>query len=145
MKARQFYQKAATKLAALKEVPPLLIRLVLAYGFYKPATMKWGDLGSITGWFESIGIPFPELNAYLVASTEMAAVILLPLGVATRLIAIPLMFIMVVAIITVHMGNGFDAGNNGFEIPLYYFIMLSVLLLSGPGKYSIDKLISKKN
>lgn len=144
MKALKFYQKAATKLETLKDVPPLLIRLVLAYGFYGPATMKWGNINGIAEWFAGMGIPFPGLNAYLAASTEMAAVILLPLGLATRFISIPLMFTMVVAIVTVHLGNGFEAGNNGFEIPLYYLIMLTVLLFSGPGKYSVDNLLSKK-
>lgn len=144
MKALKFYQKAVTKLGKLKDVPPLLIRLVLAYGFYGPATMKWGNISGIAEWFAGMGIPFPGLNAYLAASTEMAAVILLPLGLATRLISIPLMFTMVVAIVTVHLGNGFEAGNNGFEIPLYYFIMLAVLLFSGPGKFSVDDLLSKK-
>ena len=144
MKALKFYQNAATKLEKLKDVPPLLIRLVLAFGFYGPATMKWGNITGIAEWFAGMGIPFPGLNAYLAASTEMAAVILLPLGLATRLISIPLLFTMVVAIVTVHLGNGFEAGNNGFEIPLYYFIMLTVLLFSGPGKYSIDNLLAKR-
>ena len=144
MKALKFYQNAAEKLENLKDVPPLLIRLVLAYGFYGPATMKWGNISGIAEWFAGMGMPFPGLNAYLAASTEMAAVIFLPLGLATRLISIPLLFTMVVAIVTVHLGNGFEAGNNGFEIPLYYFIMLTVLLFSGPGKYSIDNLLAKK-
>ena len=144
MKALKFYQNAATKLENLKDVPPLLIRLVLAYGFYGPATMKWGNISGIAEWFAGMGIPFPGLNAYLAASTEMAAVILLPLGLATRFISIPLLFTMVVAIVTVHLGNGFEAGNNGFEIPLYYLIMLTVLLFTGPGKFSIDNLLSKK-
>lgn len=144
MKALRIYQKTVASLEKLKDIPPLLIRLVLAYGFYKPATMKWSDIDSIASWFESMGIPLPGLNAYLSASTEMAAVILLPLGLATRLISIPLLFTMVVAIVTVHLGNGFEAGNNGFEIPLYYIIMLIVLLFSGPGKYSIDNLLAKK-
>ena len=144
MKALKFYQNAATKLENLKDVPPLLIRFILAYGFYGPATMKWGNISGIAEWFAGMGIPFPGLNAYLAASTEMAAVILLPLGLATRFISIPLLFTMIVAIVTVHLGNGFDAGNNGFEIPLYYLIMLTVLLFSGPGKYSVDNLLSKK-
>ena len=116
----------------------------MAYGFYGPATMKWGNISGIAEWFAGMGIPFPGLNAYLAASTEMAAVILLPLGLATRFISIPLLFTMVVAIVTVHLGNGFEAGNNGFEIPLYYLIMLTVLLFTGPGKFSIDNLLSKK-
>lgn len=144
MKAIELYRKASNKLNSLNDVSLLFLRLVLAYGFYKPATMKWGNINGIAEWFGSLGIPLPELNAYLAASTEMAAVILLPLGLATRIISIPLMFTMVVAIVTVHWGNGFNAGDNGFEIPLYYLLMLFVLLANGAGKISVDHLLTKK-
>jgi len=110
MKFIQLYQNFVSSLRKLKDIPLLLSRLVLAYGFYIPATTKWGNMNGIAEWFGSMGIPFPVLNAYLAASTEMAAVILLPLGLATRFISIPLMITMVVAIITVHLGHGFEAG-----------------------------------
>jgi len=122
----------------------LLLRLVLAYGFYSPAKMKWNDIGAIADWFESMNYPLPTLNAYLASITEAAGVILLFLGFATHFISIPLMFVMLVAIFTVHFSNGFEAGNNGFEIPLYYLIMLFTLFVFGGGKYSIDSLIRKK-
>lgn len=122
----------------------LLLRLVLAYGFYNPAKMKWNDVGAIASWFESMNYPLPTLNAYLAAITEAAGVILLFLGFATRFISIPLMFVMLVAILTVHFSNGFEAGDNGFEIPLYYLLMLFTLFVFGGGKYSIDSLIRKK-
>ncbi len=144
MKIIQMYQKATNWLTNLKDIPLLFIRLILAYGFYMPAMMKWGNISGIAEWFGSIGIPFPTLNAYLVASTEMGAVILLPLGLATRIISIPLMITMLVAILTVHFSNGFEAGNNGFEIPLYYLLMLFVLLINGAGKFSVDHLISRR-
>ena len=48
---------------------------------------------------------------------------------------------MLVAIVTVHLGNGFEAGSNGFEIPLYYLLMLFALLINGAGKISLDNLI----
>jgi len=91
-----------------------------------------------------MGIPFPTLNAYMAATTEISGVILLTLGLATRLISIPLMVTMIVAIVTVHLGNGFEAGNNGFEIPLYYLLMLFALLVNGAGKFSLDHLMAKK-
>ncbi|MDZ7742258.1 MAG: DoxX family protein [Bacteroidota bacterium] len=144
MKAIEIYRKASKQLNNLNDLSLMLLRLVLAYGFYKPATMKWGNISGIAEWFGSIGIPLPTLNAYLAATTEMAAVILLPLGLATRIISIPLMFTMVVAIVTVHWGNGFNAGDNGFEIPLYYMLMLFVLLANGAGKFSIDYLLAKR-
>ena len=144
MKIIQLYQSATQWLTSLKDIPLLFFRLILAYGFYMPAMMKWGNISGIAEWFGSLGIPFPTLNAYLAASTEMAAVILLPLGLATRIISIPLIITMIVAIVTVHLGNGFEAGNNGFEIPFYYMLMLFALLVNGAGKISLDNLISRR-
>ena len=144
MKIIKMYQNITERLSDLKDIPLLLSRLILAYGFYVPATMKWSNINGIAEWFGSIGIPMPTLNAYLAASTEMAGVILLPLGLATRFISIPLMFTMLVAIVTVHLGNGFEAGNNGFEIPLYYFLMLFALLINGGGKISLDHLFERR-
>lgn len=144
MKALQFYKNISNKLDGLRDLPPLFFRLILAYGFYTPAMMKWGNINSIAEWFGSIGIPLPTLNAYLAASTEMAAVILLPLGLATRFLSVPLIITMIVATITVHGGNGFEAGNNGFEIPIYYMLMLFALLTNGAGKFSLDHLFSSK-
>jgi putative oxidoreductase len=106
--------------------------------------MKWGNISGIAEWFGSMGIPLPMLNAYMAATTEMAAVILLPLGLATRLISIPLIITMIVAIVTVHLGNGFEAGSNGFEIPLYYILMLFALLINGAGKISLDNVIKRR-
>lgn len=128
----------------LKDLHLLLIRLILAYGFYNPAKMKWMNINSIIDWFSSLGIPFPGLSAYLSATTEITGVILLTVGLANRIISIPLIIVMIVAIITVHINNGFEAGNNGFEIPLYYILLLLVILIYGAGKFSFDYFISKK-
>lgn len=144
MKILEMYRNTTDKLDKLQDIPLLFLRLILAYGFYMPAMMKWGNINGIIEWFDGMGIPMPTLNAYLAATTEMAAVILLPLGLATRILSIPLIITMVVAIVTVHLGNGFNAGDNGFEIPLYYILMLLVLLISGGGRISLDHLIKKR-
>lgn len=122
----------------------LLLRFILAYGFYEPAKTKWQDISSVAEWFKDINIPMPTINAYLSASFEMLGVILLVLGLFTRWITLPLMFIMLVAIYTVHWENGFSAGDNGFEIPLYYMIMLFVLTSFGGGRFSIDHWLKSK-
>ncbi len=127
----------------LQSISLLSVRLVLAYGFYEPARMKWSDIAAVAEWFGSMGLPLPTLQAYLAASTEAAGVLLLTLGLFTRLISIPLMVVMVVAIVTVHLPNGFSSGDNGFEIPLYYLIMLFVLATHGGGKFSLDNLLFK--
>lgn len=129
-----------------KDASLLFIRLILAYGFYEPMMGKWSDIGAVAKWFgEDLELPFPLLNAYMAASTEALGVALLTLGLGVRFISLPLMVIMVVAISTVHLSNGFSAGENGFEIPLYYMLMLFVLATHGGGKYGIDGLFTKKS
>ncbi len=133
------------KVEILKDAPPLLFRLILAYGFYGPATMKLGNMDGIVEWFTGMGLPFPTLNAYMAVATETAGFVLLFIGLGTRIISIPLIVVMLVAIFTVHIGNGFEAGSNGFEIPLYYLLMLFSLIITGPGKLSLDALVEKYN
>jgi putative oxidoreductase len=127
-------------------LPLLIMRLVLAYGFFHAAKMKWTDINAIVAWFREAKFPLPLISAYLVASFEALGTLLLILGLFTRLITIPLMFILLVAIFAVHWPNGFEAGDNGFEIPLYYLVMLFTLFIMGPGIISVDQtMLGKKS
>lgn len=139
-----FNQNLGIKLSKLKDAPLLLMRLVLAYGFYGPAMMKLKNIDGIISWFTDMGMPMPALNAYMATATENIGVLFLILGFSTRIISVPLIVVMLVAIKTVHLAHGFESGNNGFEIPLYYIIMLFALFVYGPGKYSLDYLFNKK-
>ena len=136
-------EKCNNQLSKLQDLPLFFIRIILAYGFYTPAMMKLKDINAIAEWFASIHIPFPMLNAYLATGTEVLGVILLTLGLFSRYISIPLLITMIVAIVTVHWKNGFEAGENGFEIPLYYIIMLFTLIVYGSGKFSLDHWLFK--
>ena len=133
-----------SRLMALGDLPPLAFRLTLAYGFYGPAMEKLKNLDGVIQWFGTLGIPFPTINAYMAVTTELAGVVLMTLGLASRLIAIPMMFVMLVAIMTVHLEHGFSCAHNGFEIPFYYLLMLFGVLIAGPGRISFDALIDKK-
>ena len=144
MNIKQNFIKTTQVLGKAEDGWNVAIRLVLSYGFYTPAMMKLSDIHAIADWFAEMGLPAPLLNAYLATGTELAGVILLPLGLGTRFIAIPLIITMIVAIATVHWANGFEAGNNGFEIPFYYLLFLTFLLIKGSGKWSIDFLIKRK-
>lgn len=145
MNITQKYHNTIQWLANLNDLPLLLIRITLAYGFWITASMKLGNVEGIASWFESMNYPLPLFTAYMATIIETAGVILLLLGLGTRLISFPLIVVMLVAIATVHWGNGFDAGDNGSEIPLYYILMLFVLIIYGPGKISLDYLIGKKS
>jgi len=141
---REFYLELSVLLNYFKSLVLLFARLVVAYGFYNPALLKWINFDTTVEWFNTLGIPFAYGATFLVASIEIIGVALLSLGLFTRIIAFPLIFIMLVAIITVHIGNGFSVVNNGFEIPLYYIFFLSIFASYGAGRFSIDNLISNK-
>ncbi len=128
-----------------QDIGLLLARFLVAYGFLDPALNKWSDIQAVAGWFESLGIPFPLLNTYMAATTEILGVALLTLGLFTRYISIPLIVVMIVAIVTVHLPNGFSAGDNGYEIPLYYMSFLILFVGHGAGKYSLDNIFFKKD
>lgn len=135
------YHSTRDLLSKGEDIALLFARLTIAYGFYTPAMQKWSDISSVASWFGTLGIPLPTLNAYLAASTELMGVVLLTLGLFTRLISLPLIVVMVVAILTVHLGHGFSAGDNGFEIPLYYMLFLAIFASFGAGKFSLDHLL----
>lgn len=121
----------------------LCIRFALAYTFWDTGKKKFEDIAAITEWFQSLDIPAPNLNAYMATYTELIGAILLVLGLGTRMISIPLIITMIVAIKTVHWENGFPAGENGFEIPLYFILMLICTLTFGAGKISVDHFVKK--
>jgi len=118
-------------------------RLAVATGFTEAAHLKWESIDATAAWFGTLGYPFPMFTAYLVGCVEVLGIVLLALGLLTRLIAVPLMIIMIVAIVTVHLPNGFECSKNGFEIPFYYFIFLGFFLSHGSGRFSLDHLLFK--
>lgn len=89
------------------------LRLYLAPVFWVAGNNKLKDIDSIAEWFGNkewgLGLPAPELMAWLATLTEAGGAVLLLLGLATRWISIPLMATMLVAIFTVHWNNGWQA------------------------------------
>ncbi|MEP6675525.1 MAG: DoxX family protein [Ferruginibacter sp.] len=85
-----------------------------------------------------------SVSLSLVIFAELGCGILLVLGFATRLASIPLIITMLVALTKVHNWQVFDfkAANNG-EMPCLYLLAFIVILCAGPGKASVDGMISK--
>jgi uncharacterized membrane protein YphA (DoxX/SURF4 family) len=90
-------------------IAPLALRLYLAPVFFMAGTMKLSSMEGTIAWFDSLGIPFPVLNAYLAALTETVGAGMLLIGLGVRIVSIPMMFTMVIAAITVHLKNGWLA------------------------------------
>lgn len=109
----QFWVKVTNRLEKLDFIPLLALRLYLAPVFWVAGMNKWNDMDSVVQWFGNsewgLGLPFPELMAWLATLTELGAAIFLVLGLAVRLVSIPLIITMLVAIFAVHWPNGWQA------------------------------------
>ena len=101
------------RLQYLDGLAPLAIRLYLVPVFWMAGTKKIAGIDNTIEWFGNpdwgLGLPFPELLAYLAAYTEAIGALLLLLGLATRWISVPLMVTMLVAIFAVHWNQGWAA------------------------------------
>lgn len=114
--------KAQSLLDATRAVDflaPLALRLYLVPIFWMAGTKKLGDIESTAAWFGNpdwgLGLPFPELMAWIASLTEAGGAILLFFGIAVRWISIPLMATMIVAAVTVHLENGWLAIAEGSD------------------------------
>jgi uncharacterized membrane protein YphA (DoxX/SURF4 family) len=102
----EVFQKFKNSLRHIEDFAPLALRLLLAYVFYQTGIEKLSSIDGTAYWFESLGIPFPTLNAYMAMLTEVTGVLLLTIGLGTRIISIPLLVVLLVAMLTVHLDNG---------------------------------------
>lgn len=91
----------------------LALRLYLAPIFWMAGMSKFNAFDSTVEWFGNsdwgLGLPFPFLMAVLATAAELIGAVLLVLGLFTRLISIPLMITMLIAILCVHWDNGWQA------------------------------------
>lgn len=118
----------------------LALRLVLAKEFWNAGQAK---LNGQNGLFDiQAQLPFlfsmlpPSFSWQLAAGCELLGALALLLGLGTRLSALALSILTLVAIAAMHAGHGYTI--SGWKLPLIYLAMLLPLILSGPGKLSID-------
>ena len=130
---------------ALRSPVLLIIRLYWGWEFFLTGKGKLMDLSKPTEYFASLGIPFPHFSAILAGCTECFGGLLLLLGLASRLITIPMMILLVIAYLTADI----DAARAIFSDPdkflsaaefQFLFVVVLVFVFS-PGIFSLDALI----
>jgi putative oxidoreductase len=92
---------------------PLLLRLYLFPVFWMAGTNKLHSFDNTVAWFGNsewgLGMPMPEVMAFLATSAEIGGAVALLLGFGVRWASIPLMITMLVATFAVHWQNGWQA------------------------------------
>ena len=122
----------------------LIVRLVFgslmaAHGSQKLFGWFGGyGLTGTGGFFEGLGFRPGRLFAAIAGLAETFGGLLFALGFLEPIAAMAIISVMVVAIGSVHWGNGLFAATNGIEVPLLYASAAAALALTGPGNYSFD-------
>ena len=122
-----------------------ILRLIVGAIFVAHGGQKLFIFGldGVAGAFGQMGIPMAGILGPFVAFVEFFGGLALISGLLTRLASLGLLSTMVVAILKVHLPNGFFAPN-GIEFPLALVGGTALLALTGAGSWSIDGLIAKK-
>lgn len=129
---------------------PLILRLTLAVVFFPHGAQKvlgwfggYGFTGTMGFFTAKMGLPYAV--ALLPVLTEFLAPFALVAGLCTRIAALAVAVEMVVAVLTVHLANGFFMNwfgtqkGEGFEYHLLVIGISLALLVHGAGRFSVDQ------
>ena len=130
---------------ALAPLTEPLIRLVaggaLAIHGYP---ILFGNVAGSARLLESVGFSHGVFWVYVVGLVEFVCGLCLALGLLTRLVAVPIIVFLIVAIVSYHWQFGFAWQNRGYEYPLFWAIVVAHFLVHGGGAWSVDALIGRE-
>jgi putative oxidoreductase len=126
--------------------------LIVGYGFLAHGLAKWSKGPEVfAGILQATGVPLPHLMAWVTIATELVCGIAFLIGTFVPLVSIPAIILLAVAIFTVHLPYGFSSiklmsvnngraqfGPPGYETDLLYIACILALVLTGPGRWSVD-------
>ena len=141
MKLEDLRTRALAFLDRVSWVGPLALRLSLGAVFLGTGWGKLHNLAQLTSFFTDLGIPFPAVQAPVIACIELVGGTLILLGLFTRLAALPLMGIMTVAILTAKRPE-IDGIRSLLAFDEFtYLAGFLWLFVAGAGKASLDALL----
>lgn len=133
--------------SALQSPFLLAVRLYWGWQFAQTGWGKLQHLSKVTDFFTSLGIPAPGINAVAVSWMEFAGGIMLAVGFGSRFFGLILAFDMLVAYLTASreaLFSIFSDPGKFYADDAYTFLFASVLILIfGPGKFSLDELAAR--
>ena len=126
----------------------LAVRLYWGWQFMQTGWGKLTDIGKVVQFFTDLGIPAPALNAYFISALEFGGGMLLILGIGSRLTALPLAVDMIVAYIAADREALLSIFSNPDKFtaaaPYTFLVASLIVLVFGPGKYSLDALLATR-
>lgn len=126
----------------------LLIRIYFFWQLFKIGLVKLENIQTPIGFFTKLGIPYPEISAYVVGATECFGGILIVAGLGSRLAAIPVTIAMAVACWVPDQGNAvLNIWGHPDKFlkadPFPFFLTALIVLCFGPGWFSLDAILGR--
>jgi putative oxidoreductase len=135
----------------------LPLRLVIGFGFMQHGYAKLArGPEDFINVLHAMGLPVPSILGWATIVVEVVGGLMVLAGALIPLATVPMAVVLLVAIFTVHLPNGFSSiklqsfdaagahfGQPGYETDLLYLAGLVALCLGGPGPISIDGLLNR--
>lgn len=130
----------------------LPLRLIVGYGFMEHGLAKLArGPQSFTAILHALHLPAAPLLAWATILVELVGGLAVLVGAFVPLVSVPMVIVLLVAIVTVHLPNGFSSiklesvtragahfGQPGYETDLLYLACLLALALGGNGPFALD-------
>ena len=140
--------------SALAPWTPIPLRLIVGYGFVEHGFAKIArGPDSFAAILQALRTPAPHFMAWVSILTELLGGLAVLLGAFVTLASVPMAILLLVAIFTVHLHNGFSSvkliavtaagpqfGPVGYEVNLLYLPSLTALVLGGAGPFALGAL-----
>jgi putative oxidoreductase len=137
---------------------PIPLRLIVGVGFMQHGLAKLSrGPDAFAAILQALGTPAPHLMAWVSILTELLGGLAVLAGAFVTLASIPMAILLLVAIFTVHLPNGFSSikliavtaagpqfGPVGYEVNLLYLACLAGLVLCGAGPFAFDTLLQNR-
>src|SRR5215470_12137593 len=131
------------------------LRLVVGFGFMEHGYAKIArGPEKYASILHALGVPAPDLLAWVSILVELFGGLAVFLGAFSPFASVPMAVVLLVAIFTVHLPNGFSSikllsvdtagahfGQPGYETALLYLAALVALVLGGSGPLALDRFL----
>jgi putative oxidoreductase len=146
---RGSYARAARILNSLQSPLLLAIRLYWGFQFMQDGWGKLTHLDRVTQFFSSLNLPAPGMTALAVALIELVGGALFTFGIASRLVSLVLFLTMTMAYLSVpddrvNFSHILSKPEDFYgATPYVYWFAALLILILGPGFFSIDTLLGR--
>jgi putative oxidoreductase len=135
------------------------LRLMVGYGFMEHGYAKLArGPENFAGILHALGMPAPMLLSWTTVIVELLGGLAVFVGAFIPVASVPMAFVLLVAIFTVHLPNGFSSiklqsvtaggvhfGQPGYETDLLYLAGLAALVLGGSGPLALDRIFMRRS